>query len=172
MKQHGFKAFNKNMENRYGMKFEEGKVYTIPNHIILTKGTQGTGFHYTPNLEDTLRYVDGMVEEIKIARITADKEIISFDDEYNGYFDISATRELTINHILSREEIITHMLNRNSVAMQRFIQGFKLTPKEIKQIRERFNDNVAIDLAISYYQEKDKDAYQKFYKRKNNSRKK
>lgn len=77
MKQRGFKAFNKNMENQYGIKFEEGKIYTIPEHIILTKGTQGTGFHYTPNLEDTLRYVDGMIEEIKIASVTASKEIIS-----------------------------------------------------------------------------------------------
>ena len=50
--------------------------------------------------------------------------------------------------------------------MKRFIQGFKLTPEEIKQIREKFNNDVAIDLAISYYQEKDKDAYKKFYKRK------
>ncbi|MCI6107558.1 MAG: hypothetical protein PUE33_03770 [bacterium] len=166
MKQRGFKAFNKNMENQYGIKFEEGKIYTIPEHIILTKGTKGTGFHYTPNLEDTLRYVDGMIEEIKIASVTASKEIISFDDEYNGYFDISAAREISIDHILSREEIMTYMLNRHSLAMKRFIQGFKLTPEEIKQIREKFNNDVAIDLAISYYQEKDKDAYKKFYKRK------
>ena len=165
MKQLGFKAFNNDMTNQYGLQFEEGKTYKIPDDIRLTKGISGTGFHYTPYLEDTLRYVDGMIEEIKIARVTADKEIVSFDDEYNGYFDIKATRELTIEHILSREEIISHMLNKSIFSMERFIQGFKLNAEEIKRIKEKFNTSVTINLAISYYQEQDKKAYEKFYKK-------
>lgn len=41
MKQKGFKAFNSNMENQYGMKFEEGKTYSIPEDMHLTMGPLG-----------------------------------------------------------------------------------------------------------------------------------
>lgn len=168
MTQQGFKAFNKNMENRYGVKFEEGKTYSIPDNLALTAGICGTGFHYTPYLEDTLRYVNGMEEEIIIAKVTASREILTFDDDYYGYFDISATRELTINHILSREEIINHMLNRNNLAIERFIKGYKLTEDEINQIKAKFEHDISVSLAISYYQENDTETYKKFYKRRNN----
>lgn len=166
MKQKGFKAFNSNMENQYGMKFEEGKTYSIPEDMNLTKGPLGTGFHYTPYLEDTLRYVDGMSKDIYIARITAKKEIITFDDEYNGYYDISATRELTIEHILTRKEIINYMLHRPIPAIIRFIGGFKLTKEEIAIIKENFNNNLNLSLAIEYYQKNNKEVYNKIYQLK------
>lgn len=165
MQKIGFKAFNKDMKNQYGIQFEEGRVYKIPEDIVLTKGPTGTGFHYTPYLEDTLRYVNGMIEEIKIARVIAKKEIITFDDEYNGYYDISSTREIVIDHVLTREEIMTYMLNRSSMSMQRFIKGYKLTEQELNIIKEKYKNDISVNLAISYYQEQDKQAYVKFYKR-------
>lgn len=164
MKEQGFKAFNKNMTNQYGLQFKEGKIYQIPDNIVLTKGIMGTGFHYTPYLEDTLRYVNGMIEEIKIARVTAGKEIITFDDEYNGYYDISATREITINHILTRQEILNHMLKQNDYSVIRFVQGYKLTAEEIDKIIKKFRYNPSLSLAIDYYQNGNRDAYNEFYK--------
>ncbi len=164
MQKEGFKAFNKNMTNQYGLQFEEGKTYSIPDNMILTKGTNGTGFHYTPYLEDTLRYVNGMLEEIKIARVTAGKEIITFDDEYNGYYDISAARELTIDHIMTREEILNHMLKQSDFSLIRFVQGYKLTKEEINEIIKKFHYNPALSLAIDYYQNGNHEAYNEFYK--------
>lgn len=164
MQKQGFKAFNENMTNQYGLQFEEGKTYRISNDTILTKGTSGTGFHYTPYLEDTLRYVNGMLEEIKIARVTAGKEIITFDDEYNGYYDISAARELTINHVMTREEILNHMLSQGDFSLIRFVQGYKLTKEEINEIIKKFHYNPALSLAIDYYQNGNHEAYNEFYK--------
>lgn len=163
MQRQGFKAFNKDMTNQYGLQFKEQKTYQIPDHIPLTKGVKGTGFHYTPYLEDTLRYVEGLTDEIKIAQVTAIGEVITFDDEYNGYYDISAARKLTINHILTREEIINHMLTKGEFSILRFIKGYKLTPQEIEQITNKFKINPTINLAIDYYQNNDHEAYQKYY---------
>lgn len=166
MEQYGFKALNKQMMNQYGNKFEEHTTYSIPNNIELTKGPMGTGWHFTPYLEDTLRYVDGMTKNIKIVKVIARKEIITFDDEYNGYYDISATREITIEHILTRKEIINYMLHRPTPAMIRFISGYKLKEEEIALIKESFHHNLNISLAIEYYQKDNKEVYNKIYQLK------
>lgn len=166
MNKRGFKALNNDMTNNYGFYFEEGKTYQIPPNVPLTAGTTGTGFHYTPYLEDTLRYVDAMMKEIKIVAVTAGEEITTFDDEYYGYYDISAARQITINHILTREEILNHMLKQNASALVRFVQGYKLTAEELKQITETFPNEISLFLAIDYYQNKNLDAYNKFYKKK------
>lgn len=156
----GFKAFSSNSD------YQEGKTYHLPNDIKLTKGPNGTGFYYTPHLEDTLRYVNGMTEEINIAQVTADVEIITFNDEYNGYYDICNTRKLTIDHIMSREEIMNTMLTKSEDALIRFISGYKLTDEEQQLIKKTHPKQAMINLAIKYYQQNESNAYKDAYQKR------
>lgn len=167
MTRNGFKSLNKDMTNQYGMKFEEGKTYSLPETTILTKGVNGTGFHFTPYLEDTLAYVNGLEEDICIATVTALGDILTFSDSFNyyGYDNLTATSRIRIDHIMSREEIINHMLTRPENAIIRFISGYKLTREEINQIENTYPDRIMVALAIKYYQEKDKKAYEKAYEK-------
>ena len=141
MTRSGFKSLNKDMTNQYGMKFEEGKTYSLPETTILTKGVNGTGFHFTPYLEDTLAYVNGLKEDICIATVTALGDILTFSDPFNyyGYDNLTATSKIRIDHIMSREEI--------------------------NQIENTYPDRIMVALAIKYYQEKDKKAYEKAYEK-------
>ena len=66
---------------------------------------------------------------------------------------------------MSREEIINHMLTRPENAIIRFISGYKLTREEINQIENTYPDRIMVALAIKYYQEKDKKAYEKAYEK-------
>lgn len=87
MKIRGFKAFSSNMTNYHGITFEEHKLYTIPNDMAIKYGKEGNGFHFAKNMEDTLRYVDGMNEIIYIASIIASGEIVqtkNMEDMYYG----------------------------------------------------------------------------------------
>ena len=121
MKRNGFKAFNEDYTNRYGMRFEEGKTYRLPDGVPLTKGNRGTGFHYSPYLEDTLHYVQGLINQIQIARVTALGDVLTFSDEQNyyGFEDISATNAIKINHFMSREEIHRPYVNKTSICRRK-----------------------------------------------------
>ena len=78
----GFKAFDSKTNNRYGMHFEEKKVYSVDGNIKF--GTCGNGYHMCTNLEDTLRYVDNY-DDIVIGEVVGFGDIDQYDDEYNGY---------------------------------------------------------------------------------------
>ena len=52
----GYKGFNKDFTNRYGDKFEIGKIYHADSEIKW--GNKGNGFHLCTNIEDCFRYVD------------------------------------------------------------------------------------------------------------------
>ena len=77
----GFKAFDSKTNNRYGMHFEEKKVYSVDGNIKF--GTCGNGYHMCTNLEDTLRYVDNY-DDIVIGEVIGFGDIDQYDDEYNG----------------------------------------------------------------------------------------
>ena len=54
----GYKAYNKGLINQFNEHFEVGKEYTIPKE---TKW-QNSGFHFSKNMEDVLRYYNGFDE--------------------------------------------------------------------------------------------------------------
>ena len=60
----GYKCFNENLINRYGTKFEIGKIYHANGNIKF--GNKGNGFHLCKNLEDTLRYFKSFNYKINI----------------------------------------------------------------------------------------------------------
>ena len=155
----GYKAFNKDLTNRYGSEFVEGTTYRVEGELKF--GNNGNGFHFCKRLEDTLRYFPGMEEAIDIAEVTSLEDNAEKYDEYNGYYDLYAARALRIDRILPREEIIEMFLNKSEERVIRFVSGYKLTPEEIEMFKLRYCDEPRIIMAIQYYQEEDKEVYKR-----------
>ena len=76
-----------------------------------------------------------------------------------------AARKIKIEKILTRKEIISMFLNTYEERVIRFLAGFRLTPEEKEIFRIKYLDSMKIQLAISYYQDGDKDAYSRQYER-------
>jgi hypothetical protein len=156
MKINGYKAFNHDMTNNYGMKFEEGKTYKKDGNISF--GIKGNGFHMCKNLEDTFRYIDD--DDIKVAKVLVKGTIAEGFDEYNEYFDMYSVSEIEILHIMSRKEIIEEIIKKNKLKICRFITtGFKLTDNEAEMIRLAFPNSRMISSYIDYYAYGNKDAF-------------
>lgn len=166
----GYKAFSKNKVNRYGKVFEEDTHYHIDGEISF--GNYGNGLHFCKRMEDTFRYVDAMNSKVEIAEVVGSGEMVEFNDEYYGYYDMYSASDLYVVRFLSRKEIIEHFLKQHELAVKRFVGCFKLTDEEIMLFKIQFADNINIMNAIAYYQEKDLDVYsrksdsKKFVKKK------
>lgn len=155
----GYKCFNKGLKNRYGDSFEIGITYHATGEIKF--GNNGNGFHMCLNLEDTLRYFDGMNDEIEICEVYGFGEMKEHSDDYNEYYNLYATEYMFINRILTREEIINEMLKVDIHRAKRFIMGFRLTKDEIELFKSKFKNEKMIYDAIEYYQKNDKKVYAK-----------
>lgn len=165
----GYKAFNKDLTNRYGRQFEVGEEYTTTGKISF--GNDGNGFHFCKNIEDTLRYFDGVDGEVEIAEVIASGNMDKKEDEYNGYYDMYSAEKIKIRRIIERKELVKMFLFRITVERRvcRFIQLFKLTEEEIEMFKLRYASSITIMDAIAYYQEGQKDIYEK---RSNKTKKK
>ena len=158
----GFKAFNNDMTNNYGDKFEEGKTYKLDGKIAF--GVKGRGFHMCKRIEDTFRYVKD--ENIKIAKVTGRGTITEGFDDYNEYYDMFCTSEITIDHVMSRQEIIQELLKRPEESVCRFIStGFKLTDEEVELFRLVFANSLRINQYIDYYIYGDKEVFSRAFKK-------
>lgn len=156
----GYKAFNKNMTNRYGRLYKEHEIYMVEGPLKF--GNNGKGIHFCERLEDTLRYFPAMEEEITITKVTSLGEVLKRDDEYYEYFDMYVGRVVRIDKILSRKEIIDMFLNRSNISENRiirFIQSFHLTEQEINLFKMKNIDNWDILNTIAYYQEGKRSVY-------------
>ena len=154
----GFKAFDSNMNNRYGKHFKEGEKYSVLGPSVY--GTQGNGFHFCERLEDTLRYVDGMSDNIQIAEVVGFGDVVESFDNYYGYYDMYVASNIQIVRVLSREEIICNGLNMPEYRSERFVKGYRLTDYEIDLFKSAFRENDNVLRAIAYYQEGDGKAYE------------
>ena len=157
----GYKSFNSNFETFNNIKMEPNKIYKIDENIKYHQ----KGYHFAMNLEDTLRYVNGLEEEIIICQIEALGIIKWNNDEYYGYYDLGCTNIIKILNPLTREEIIKDILNKPDFRIKRFLEGYKLTEEEIQLFKEKYQNNISILEYIKYYQEKDYKAFEKKYKR-------
>lgn len=155
----GYKCFNEDMTNSYGIKFEIGKIYTIDGPIKF--GNQGNGFHMCERIEDTLRYFDAMNNDVSICLVKGSGDKMDFSDEYYGYYDMHVVQNLEIMKILSREEIIKMTMNMNRDSLIRFISGFKLKNDELLYFKDKFKMDDNIINFIEYYQENNIDAFTK-----------
>ena len=159
----GFKCFDKGLLNNYGMEFYVGETYKADGDIRF--GLFGNGYHMCKNLEDTLRYFDGLNHEIEICSVLGMGKIVVFDDDYNGYYDMYSVERLEIIKLLTREEIIDRVLTYNEFRVMRFLQGYRLDDEEIKKFINKFKTNIQVLDTISYYQYGDKEVYSRRYKK-------
>lgn len=153
----GYKAFNKDHTNRYGVSFEAGMTYSIDGPVAF--GNDGNGFHFCERLEDTLRYFDGRNGEVAIAEVIGSGDVVEAYDDFYGYYNMYVVSNLTVVKFLSREEIIDNFLNVIDVRAERFVSGFRLDDEEIARFKLQYMGTPRILRAIAYYQENDKDAY-------------
>lgn len=153
----GYKCFNKNLINRYGKKFEVGKIYISSG--VLKFGNNG--FHMCKNIEDTFRYFDVFNNDVDVCLVSGSGKIIEYSDEYYGYYDMYCVEKIKIIDNLSREEIINIGLDLNKERVKRFVSLFRLTNDEIFLFKEKFEKYVEVLDAISYYQEGNTKIYKK-----------
>lgn len=144
----GYKAFNSDMTNRYGLPFEVGCTYRVPGKIHF--GNDGNGFHMCKNICDVFRYFDS--ESVAVAEVTGRGEYVEFSDEYNGYYDMYAVEEITIDKILSREEILTMMLGANDLFNKKFLMTFALNEEEKQEYLRLYRRNLTMLEWLLYYQ--------------------
>ena len=153
----GYKCFNKDFTNRYGLKFETGKLYIAQPPIKF--GLNGSGFHLCKNIEDTFRYYDAMNDEVLVCKVKGSGDITECCDEYYGYYEMYSVENLEILEILNREQIINIGLQLNELRVKRFISGYKLSKKEIEMFKEKFLNFKEVLLTLEYYQNNNKNAY-------------
>ena len=160
----GYKAFNKGLTNRYGRKFEIGKQYSVDGNISF--GNNGNGFHFCKNIEDTLRYFDGVDGEVEIVEVIGTGEIVTNEDEYNGFYDMYAAKTITISKKIERKKLVNMFLTKitSEPRVVRFVQLFRLTEKEIEMFKLKYAGSIMIMDAIAYYQEGQTDVYEKKHK--------
>lgn len=151
----GFKAFNNGLVNHYGFKYEINKLYHTNKDLKF--GNEGHGFHMCKNIEDVFRYYDSENSEVCIVMGFGDK--ILYEDEYNGYYEMYVTEYMIIEKILTREEIISYILNLNPDRVTRFISLFKLTDKEKNIFQKNFKKEKALQKYLDYYQYNNKNAF-------------
>ncbi len=152
-----YKAFNRDLVNRYGDKFEIGKIYQIEGKIKW--GTHGNGFHMCIYPENCFRYFDS--ENCELALVRGFGEMQCYEDEYNAYYDMYVCECMEILKILNRDEIIDMALNLYTYRIKNFLKTFKLTAEEIEIFKIIYGNEEDILNFISYYQENDKDAFVK-----------
>ena len=142
----GYKAFRKGLVTQSNTILEVGKTYKIDGDIKWNN----SGFHFCTNPEDTLRYMTHFEEEIEVALVHSDGIVYSNDDEYNGYYDMFVSDEITVDRVLSREELFNLIVSRGEPAIIRMIQTYKLNSDEIKFLTNKSSN---IDFYLSYYQQ-------------------
>lgn len=158
----GYKCFKENLQNRYGFSFQVGQIYVASGSIRF--GTEGNGFHMCKNMEDTFRYFDTQNGQFSICQVKGSGMVHEWADEYNGYYDMYAVERLEILRQLTRSDMIDYLFDRSLGGLfkiLRFVQAFPLERSEIDSLKALYRGDNLVLQAIAYYQEGDKQAYEK-----------
>ena len=155
----GYKVFYNGLIDSFGNKHTIGTKYKLDGEV---KWSQN-GFHFCKRPEDTLRNFDDFNNKLEIALIHASGNIVEYDDEYYGYYDMFASSEYKIIRVMSREEIVREVLtSKNIFRQKRLLERMRLTEEQLKLFKGLSEE---LDDVISYYQYHDTEAYQRKYKK-------
>jgi len=145
----GYKAFNKDHTNRYGIIFEEGKDYHVDGPISF--GNNGNGFHMCTHLSDVFRFF--VPDDISVAQVTGSGEYVveDFHDWSESYLDMYAVSDIHIDKFLTREEIIDIMSKSSSFDIVKFFATFRCTPNEGLQVLKGNMDSPYYNRAVAAF---------------------
>jgi hypothetical protein len=142
----GYKALVDNLTNRYGFSYDIGKKYFLDGELKWREN----GFHFCLRPEDTLRYVDGFNDQIMFALVEGSGELVLYEDEYYGFYDMYAASEMTFLKIIPREEIFRMIIDSKvDFRVKRFASLIKLREEEINEILKKYP---VLQNTIDYYQ--------------------
>lgn len=166
MEIYGYKCFNGNGKNRYGIDIKEGQIYTTNSTVRY--GVDGHGYHFCENLEDTFRFFkpenSNLCDDICICKVRGfgvirereQDRVVEMDD---GYYGLYAAENLEIIRVLTREEIINYGLSLYPEKATRFVSGLKLSNDEIELFRKKYKNSTMVNDAIDYFQLGDIEVY-------------
>lgn len=154
----GYKVLDGEGKTMNGDICKEGTILNIDGEISY----RNRGFHFAEHLEDTLRFCNAFLEPVIIVTVTALGDILSYEDSYYGYYGLHVTNKLRIEHVLTREEIISYALKLDDFALGRFLSLYPLTKDEISLFSSR---SFTIQNIIKFYQLGEKDVYKKLYQK-------
>lgn len=155
----GYKCFNKDKTNRYGIPFEEGKDYHVDGEIRF--GNKGNGFHMCVHLSDVFRYFDTRDDNFVVAEVTCSGEydLREYPDDFEGYYEMYAFSDMHIDRFISREEIIEKMLVAPINDVKKFLRTFVLGDKEALLFLRKYCESMEIISIILYYHYGEKEIY-------------
>lgn len=153
----GYKAFNVDSTNRYGMPFTEGETYRVEGEVSF--GNDGNGFHMCKSLCDVFRYFKATEEDVLVAEVTGRGNYAHRDDNYYGYYDMYAFEEITIDKFLERDEVIDKILSSPPHEVIKFIVTCRVSDEEAVKIARKFRHNVEVIKALLFYHYRHSEIY-------------
>ena len=159
----GYKVLDKDHKNRYGKEFVINQNYHVDGDIRF--GTNGLGYHFCLNFEDSLKYTEKFTRDFTLARIKASGDIKESFDRYNGVFNIFVASDLEVLEFLTKEEIFSLGLDLCPDRVKRFLQLYPLTEEEKIIFKKEYKEvDLGVMKTFSFYQEQDKGAFMDPYK--------
>ncbi len=152
----GFKMFYQGLVNQFGQSFKLNQTYKTLKPLKWGHA----GFHMCLKPEDCFRYFD-TTKNTDLAIVKGSGTIITYDDEYNGYYDMYVCEKIKILKVLTRKEILNIGLTLTKDRLKRYITTLKLNNNELAIFKEKFKNDQEILTYLAYYQENDKDAFVK-----------
>ena len=145
----GYKVLDKGLINQYGTKYEIGKIYYLDGELKYKKN----GFHFCERPEDTLKFIEYFDSDIDMTEVEGSGEIVTYDDEYYGFYDLHASSIMVINRIIPREEYFDEIINsKNPDRIKRLASLIKLSKLEKDIILKLYPSAKS---TIDYYQSED-----------------
>lgn len=155
----GYKVFIGNQsdfKNNVGLQCKVGQILETTKPIA----PKQNGYHFAKRLEDTLRFGNALHEDVIICEVTSLGDVVEYEDEYYGYFELYVTSKLRIDKILNRKEIIEYADSLNEFRLRRFVQTMRLTDSEAEYFKGR---SFTLDNFIDYYHYEDTSAFKRPY---------
>ena len=155
----GYKCFNGDKTNRYGVPFEEGKDYHVDGEIKY--GNKGNGFHMCVHLSDVFRFFDTDDNDFAVAEVTCwgEHDMNEYPDDFEGYYDMYAFSDMHIDRFMTREEIINKMLEAHEFDVKKFLRTFYCTNDEILLFIRKFHNDISVLSVILCYHFQENNTY-------------
>ena len=148
---YGYKCFNSDMTNRYGKKFELGKVYSTDGKVKF--GNSGNGFHFCKNIEDTLRYFslsDYLLRDKELSNLFTKQQYVEI---INKFYKTVVDMNETYFYIDTYNDFLKYFKENDKKEYQRLLKKYcdfvfanlaniddRLKQTELQKVRQYMDD--------------------------------